>query len=498
MADEPDYSGSAMIACYPPTEVADRLAVDGGLTPRKMHLTVAYVGTAADVDLADLLAAAASCITRDPIDAQVSGHARFTGGEQDVVVALADSPAIEALRRDAVDALRQRGVPLPSEHGYCPHLTISYLAPDDPSPVDRLDPLPVRFDTLSVVHGETRIDLPFTPPKPKTDPHARAAREAFAAGWADSGGPMTERVKAACAAAVDLAVQHPGDPHILEAALHLGRLEGVWATLYQRREQLIADHAATTGHAWKSLIRRENVVDAVADFQRRTAPRESSADDRQRQDEIKSAALAAAAQMLQALPDDPERRILRARLREALAAGRAEGAVGAVAIAAERIGQLGLDWDIAFDHAYAALGDLETLWADADGWLAKMLERATGDLGRALAAGTRDGATYAQLLAGAMDALDGEDASAVSFVVDWALSTGLSQGALDLYTSEGVASVEWITAGDGRVCPTCESNGEDGPYPPSRFPGQPDHPRCRCASAASFDLANYADWFTAS
>ncbi len=322
------------------------------------------------------------------------------------------------------------------------------------------------------------------------------AIEAYIAGWAASGGPMTDRVKAGAAAALDLADHHPGDPRILEAAIHLGNLEGVWARYYQRRDQLIADHTAAAQRAWKTLIRRDAVVDAVAGFHRRTGARETSTDDQQHQDEIKAAALAAAAEMLQALPPDPESRILRAALRDAIAAGRAEGAVGAVALAAQQIDRIGLDWDIAFNHAYAALADLDTLWAQADGWLAKMLDRATSDLGRALANATRDGASYAQLLADAMNALDGTDADAVAFIVDWALTTGLAQGAMNLYAGEGVARIDWITAMDGRVCPTCESNGDNSPYPIADFPDMPDHPRCRCAPSASFDLANYDSWFT--
>jgi hypothetical protein len=236
---------------------------------------------------------------------------------------------------------------------------------------------------------------------------------------------------------------------------------------------------------------------AVTDFRRRAGLTETDQADQDRQAQIAADAVAAAAAMLKLLPDRPEWRDLRRSLRNALAAGRAEGAVGAVAIAAERIGRTGLDWDIAFQHAYDALAGLDALWAEADGWLARMLGNATADLGRALANAAANSATYAQTLADAMDALDSEDVSAVSFTVDWALSTGLSQGALALYASEGVAAVDWITAGDIRVCLSCDDNETNGPYPPSLFPQQPDHARCRCCSAASFDLANYADWFTA-
>ena len=68
-------------------------------------------------------------------------------------------------------------------------------------------------------------------------PIAPYARTAYAQGWAASGGPMTARVKAGCVAAVEHAIAHAEDPRILEVMLHLGRLEGAWALIYQRREE---------------------------------------------------------------------------------------------------------------------------------------------------------------------------------------------------------------------------------------------------------------------
>jgi hypothetical protein len=50
---------------------------------------------------------------------------------------------------------------------------------------------------------------------------ADLAREAYAAGWALSGGPMTRRVQLGCLAAVQAALEHADDPHVLEAALQI-------------------------------------------------------------------------------------------------------------------------------------------------------------------------------------------------------------------------------------------------------------------------------------
>lgn len=495
MATQPDYSGSCMIAIYPPADIAQALALPGGLDPQGIHVTIAYTGDAADVD-PDALLAAAREITVPPFTAQISGSARFTGGDKDVHVALIDAPELEDLRRQTLDALARHNVTVPREHGFCAHASRAYVEPGDDTNPDRLAPAEFPVRAISVVHGTQRTDIALrTAPTAVYGRFAEQALDAYRAGWARSGGPMTDRVRRGARAAVRTACEHAGEPGILEATLKLGSLEGVWAQVYQRRDELIARHSYAATAAWKTVLTRDQVAVAVSDFRRRAGISESNTG-QARNAEIEAAALAAAAALIQALPNRPEWRTLRTALRNAVAAGQAEGAVDAIAIAADRVGTVGLDWDIAFTDAYAALADLDTLWADADGWLAKILGQAAGELGRSLAASAEAGATYAQMLAGALAALDSGDVKAVSFITDWALTTGLAQGALRLYDSEGVTAVSWITAGDSRVCANCDSNEANGPYAPRDFPDCPAHARCRCCPSADVDLTNYATWFT--
>lgn len=174
---QPDYSGSCMIALYPPPDVAEQLAIPGGLEPGDIHLTIAYTGDCADVDQFTLVSAASALAARPPVAATVSGHARFTGGDDgDVIVALVDSPALDALRRDGEDALAVRGIAIPSEHGFTAHMTICYLDPDDPDPVGRLGPLPVTFAGVSAEYGTQRYTFPFAAEQGGT----QAARDAAA------------------------------------------------------------------------------------------------------------------------------------------------------------------------------------------------------------------------------------------------------------------------------------------------------------------------------
>lgn len=472
-----DFSDGVMLALYPPPNVVDALALPDGLDPAELHVTVAYLGHIDDVDSESLLAVAKSLSRRAPLDGVFSGHARFSGEDSDVVVALLDSPGLEQLRRDTLDALSEAGLPVSRSHGYTAHLTRSYIGADKPSPVHRVEPVAASFPALTVMHGTVRTDFPFMPDA--TESIAGYARHAFAAGWARSGGPMTERVKAASLVAVQLACEHPHDPGIFELALDLGSLEGMWALLFARREALIADHAARIGAAWRRVLKRQTIRDGVERFQRALLlVGEAEDDDPGRTSRIKQAARDAAAAMLVALIAEPGWEDLRQGMRDALAAGSAEGQVAAVAIAAENIGRIGLDWDIAFEHAYQAMAELQSLWPAADDWLTRTLGRATADLGKALSDTMIAGGSYADMVSAATDAIGGADADAVSFVTDWAITTAAAEGALALYRSEGVSAVSWLDAGDTRVCPICQANAEGSPYPLEAFPQMPSHPLC--------------------
>jgi hypothetical protein len=169
--------------------------------------------------------------------------------------------------------------------------------------------------------------------------------------------------------------------------------------------------------------------------------------------------------------------------------------VNAAAIAAERAGRIGLDWNIAFDDAYRSLARLDELWGNADGWLGRTIDRAAGDLGRVLANGAENGATRDEMINAAMDVLTSADPEAVAFVVDWAMTTAAAEGALSLYRSEGVVSVDWITAGDGQVCNPCLDNESESPWPITDFPPMPSHPLCRCVPAADVSLSHFDAWF---
>lgn len=496
MGDEPDYSGHAMVALYPGEEFAGRFAIPGGTAPDKLHVTMCYLGVAEEVDEDAVVKALKSLPVRQPFTATISGHARFTGGEDDVLVALVDAPEIEQLRIDLLKALAAQGVVSPSEHGFTPHMTLAYMDAQALMPIVRLEPEPVEFGSVWLKHGKTKTAFPFGSEE-KEDPAAEAirpyARTAYAQGWAATGGPMTDRVKAGCLAAVDFCCEHADDPGVLEVAIHLGQLEGVWATVFARRFKLMADMTNVLTPIWRKAMKSADIEGTITALRQRLGLAET--DDAAAK--AKTAARELAMRMLSWIPATAEWQEMRTAMQQLIASGRAEGYADAIAIAGAEADVIGLSFDIAFKDAYAAMVGLGDVWAESDVWLERMLGRAAIEFGRTLGELAASGATYEDMVAAATEVLDltAEDADAVEFTVDWALSAGFSRGALDLYRSEGVQQVTWMTAGDSRVCPVCELNEADSPFLITDFPDMPAHPRCRCVASAEFSLTGFSDYF---
>jgi SPP1 gp7 family putative phage head morphogenesis protein len=470
--DQPDYRDGTMLALYPDPALAKEMAVPGGLPAEELHVTVAYTGKVDQADQARLRFAAEVAARRAPITAMLSGHARFTGGAKgDVIVALVDSADLDELRRAVVDALTEQGVAVPADHGFTAHMTLQYVAPEDADPVGRLAARPVEFGALSVVYGEDRDDVPFD------DGLAALAREAYAIGWAASGGPMTDRVRAGCTAAVELALANAGQPGILEATLHLGHLEGVWAAVFERRLKLHASNEEKLKKAWAKLRlgrhagrivsafrRRHGLGEATGDNQWLTALTQQMADDGMTADEIAG---------------------IRSTIEDALRTAAAEGQVDALAVSADQIGQVGFGFDVAFDHAYAALANAEDLLgADKTSqWLQTLLGDQANEVGAALSRLAADGASADEMTAAVEGILSGADSRALMLGTDVLTSRAMSQGALDLYKADGLEQVDYVTAGDQRVCPQCAAAEENGPYALTDAPVPGLHPLCRCTLA---------------
>jgi SPP1 gp7 family putative phage head morphogenesis protein len=67
-------------------------------------------------------------------------------------------------------------------------------------------------------------------------------------------------------------------------------------------------------------------------------------------------------------------------------------------------------------------------------------------------------------------------------LVAWTeIARAQGEAARAVYAEGGYPEVDWITAGDARVCPACAAAQASNPHPLGAPPTVPMHPRCRCA-----------------
>lgn len=158
----------AMVALVPSKADADRLAVDGGEEVDQLHVTLAYLGDAADIgdDMRTAIVDRLTQVAADKPQITSDGFAlnlfNPTNPDQDTCIVLGLTGEDLDVAHGAVhDALRDTGVALPEQHApWIPHLTLIYTEDADrlATLVDRTGP--VTFDRLRVAFAGENTDIP--------------------------------------------------------------------------------------------------------------------------------------------------------------------------------------------------------------------------------------------------------------------------------------------------------------------------------------------------
>lgn len=156
-----DQHTGAMIALYPDLQVARELAQTGGEDPEEIHLTLAYLGTAADLEdparLADVVRGFAA--STPPLSGRVQGSGRFdTTQDGACLYAGPDIPGVDRVRHRLVEHLEHAGYPPSRDHAFTPHMTLAYGPAAEHVP--QLPGLPLEFTHLSLVLAGERHDFP--------------------------------------------------------------------------------------------------------------------------------------------------------------------------------------------------------------------------------------------------------------------------------------------------------------------------------------------------
>jgi 2'-5' RNA ligase len=131
-AEDAPGSDGAMIALAPTAEAAAAMVQPDGLAAEDLHVTLYFLGQAADLDEAQAMtamsAAESAAADQPPIEANVAGCGLL--GDAGAVVLFLNAE-VDGLRAKLDDGLQ--GMDLPEQHpNYICHLTLGY-APDDPT-----------------------------------------------------------------------------------------------------------------------------------------------------------------------------------------------------------------------------------------------------------------------------------------------------------------------------------------------------------------------------
>lgn len=124
-----DGAGAAMVAWYPPADLAAELALPGQEPPEALHLTVAYMPAGQYDPASASTAAAFAAHQARPLSGQISGVGRFALEDNlDCVFLTVDVPGLDELRDCVIDCLERTGCVVDDEtHGFTPHVTLAYL-----------------------------------------------------------------------------------------------------------------------------------------------------------------------------------------------------------------------------------------------------------------------------------------------------------------------------------------------------------------------------------
>jgi hypothetical protein len=286
-------------------------------------------------------------------------------------------------------------------------------------------------------------------------------------------------------------------------AMDLNALTGVWADVYARQEALYARHTRKARTAWRKAVRGLDVAALVAAFRRHAlmlpgapAPgtdHESPQAAKHHRAELRKLARSMAAGFLAGLNDQPDWTGLLAAVTAALAASAGEGAAAALAVSAAGAGYTGFAWAKA-----ARDGQQEPDGHTVTGWLARIIAGAVTDLAAVLTAAAVAGASAGAMAAAVPAVL--RKARSVTLYLDLAMARAVGAAMAAAYGAlGGIRLLDFVTAGDGKVCSSCKQCADDGPYTPRDYPGS-QHPRCRCtphpAGGILLPLAAFAAYLT--
>lgn len=155
---EGEEQTGAMVALFPDPKLAKKLALAGGDPPEQLHVTLAFLGTAEDLNFESAKAAVeAWAKTAPPMKGELSGIGHFDIGKgQFVTYRSVDLPALPTPRESLIETLDNAGVPPKRDHGFTPHMSLQTGPKLRRPPVKKQ---PISFTTVTLAWGGERHEF---------------------------------------------------------------------------------------------------------------------------------------------------------------------------------------------------------------------------------------------------------------------------------------------------------------------------------------------------
>jgi 2'-5' RNA ligase len=173
-ADVKVHDNSAMIALRIPdvirAEIKEKYPFVDSETLSNLHITLVYLGDSRTLNRIDVIRAASEFGQfQSPIKGTLQGLARFINGtERDPLVVTFDSPQMPRVYTGMASALDSYHVPYHKEHGFIPHMTLTYIPADAEMPIDSIEPMEINFSEIYLVDGGDWLPIGLTGYENKT------------------------------------------------------------------------------------------------------------------------------------------------------------------------------------------------------------------------------------------------------------------------------------------------------------------------------------------
>lgn len=163
LADQAVEKSDTMVALMIPPKVAKKIAVDGGVSPEDLHMTLTFHGNTTPEQYQQIcndLTAWAVDGGPGELKGEIGGLGQFPDkGNGTPHFAPVDVPGVNSLH-EQVKAVTSKTAPASEDHGYTPHMTLT-MAKNGEAPPPPVPPTPVAFSSMHVVRGNTqRTEIP--------------------------------------------------------------------------------------------------------------------------------------------------------------------------------------------------------------------------------------------------------------------------------------------------------------------------------------------------